>query len=106
MGWPAFGDQPANVAYLTYTADVAFEFTEVRTGELGLKPLLQSGKTPTGTVEAFRAELHALLDDAFGAVGARKRANAKRHQAQLASAWAEGGSARTAFDAFVTRYGL
>ncbi|KZW02221.1 UDP-Glycosyltransferase/glycogen phosphorylase [Exidia glandulosa HHB12029] len=106
IGWPAFGDQPSNIAYLTHTADVAFELVEVRTGEHGLKPLRASGKTPKGTVEAFREELQVLLDDMAGDVGARKRENARKRQAELQKAWSAGGPARVAFDNFVQHYKL
>ncbi|KZW02223.1 UDP-Glycosyltransferase/glycogen phosphorylase [Exidia glandulosa HHB12029] len=106
IGWPSFGDQPSNIAYLTHIADVAFELIEVRTGEHGLKPLLPSGKTPTGTLEAFQKELQVLLDDMAGSAGARKRQNAKKHQAELGKAWSEGGPARAAFNHFVERFNL
>ena len=89
-----------------HTADVAFELTEVRTGPYARKPLLASGKTPTGTLEAFRAELKQVLDDMAGEVGARKRANARRMQGELSKAWGEGESARRAFSSLVDNYGL
>lgn len=100
------GDQPSNIAYLAHVADVAFEFIEVRTGEFGLKPMLSSGKTPTGTLDAFREELAQVLNSITGEVGSRKRANARKMQAELAMAWAEGGAAREAFSNLVKRYGL
>lgn len=88
------GDQPGNIAYLVHTADVAFELVEVRTGAHGLKPLYASGKTPTGTLDAFRTEFKQVLDDMAGEVGARKRANARRMQGSLAKAWNDDGPAR------------
>lgn len=100
------GDQPTNIAYLTHTADVAFEFLEVRTGDFGLRPILASGKTPTGTLDAFREELVHVLDNVTGEVGSRKRVNARRMQVELAMAWAEGGPARETFSDLVQRYGL
>lgn len=106
IAWPFTGDQPGNIARLVHVADVAFELVEARTGPWATKPLLASGKTPTGTVEAFKVEVHHVLDDAFGDVGARKRANVRKMQAELATAWAEGGSARSDFDAFAAKHGL
>ena len=100
------GDQPSSIAYLTHKIDVAFEFIEVRTGEYGLKPMLSSGKTPTGTLDAFREELAQVLDNLTGEVGSRKRANARRVKSKLAMAWTEGGAAREAFSHLVERYGL
>lgn len=98
------GDQPANIAYLTHKADVAFELIEGRTGDLGLRPMLTTGKTPSGTLEAFIKEFESVLSAMQGEEGARKRANVKRMQAELARAWSEGGSARRAFDAFCTKF--
>lgn len=99
-------DQPGNIAYLTHTLDVAFTLYEARTGENGLKPILATGKTPTGTLDAFRKEVQQLLDDMAGDAGARKRRNIKQRQAQIAKSWGEGGRSRNALNAFCTKYGL
>lgn len=42
--------------------------------------------------------------DMKGEVGARKRANAKRQQAIIRTAWNMDGSARLAFENFLRRY--
>ena len=100
------GDQPANIAYLVHSADVAFELVEVRAGTHGLKPLHASGKTPTGTLDAFRTELTQVLDDMAGEIGARKRANARRMRGSLGKAWSDDGPARQAFNALIEKYDL
>jgi hypothetical protein len=105
--WPFMGDQPGMASYLEHSLDVAFQLVETRTAPHGLKPIRVRGNfTPTGTIEALRAELDQVLEDMQGNVGARKRANARRAQADLATAWAEGGSARLVFEDMCSRYGL
>lgn len=106
IGWPFMADQPANIAYLTYTCDVAFTLYETRTGEPGLKPILATGKTPTGTLDAFKEEVKQLLDDMAGEAGARKRRNVKQKQAQIAKSWGKGGRSSKVLEAFSTQYGL
>lgn len=106
IGWPLMGDEAANIAQMAHTADVAFELVEVRMGKLGLRPMLTAGKTPTGTLDAFKAEFAGVLDRVDGAEGARKRANAMRIRNGLTKAWTEGGSARTAFDALMGKFGV
>lgn len=64
--------------HLVCDLDVAFEFIEVRTEALGLKPIYLSGNTPTGTLDAFQAELNGILDGMLSEVGARKRANVEK----------------------------
>jgi hypothetical protein len=98
-------DQPAIVSYLEHSLDVAFQFMEVRTEPLGLKPIRARGDfTPSGTIEAFRAEVDKILREMKGEVGARKRRNAKQAQIELSKAWAEGGPAKAAFDELTVRY--
>jgi hypothetical protein len=99
-------DQPTNIAHLVDTLDVAFEFIEVRTGKNGLKPIYRTGKTPKGTLEAFREELKEVLDNLNSEVGLRKRANAQMRQKILASAWGPGGLTRASFQALVQKFGL
>lgn len=106
IGWPLWGDQPANLTYLVHKADVAFELIEGRTGDLGLKPLLTTDKTPKGTLDAFKAELIIVLDAASGELGTRKRGNAIRMQGELAKAWGKEGSARTSFHQFIEVFDL
>lgn len=90
--WPFHADQPANAVNLTVNHDVAYELLEVRTGN-GLKPILRTGKAPLGTLDAMKAEAREVLDKAFGEDGARKRANVKKLQKKIDSAWDKGGSA-------------
>jgi hypothetical protein len=95
------------VSYLEHSLDVAFQLVEVRTGPFGLKPIrARDGFAPTGTLERFRAEIDKVVTHMKGEVGSRKKANAQKAQAALSLAWANGGSARTAFEAMVTRYNL
>jgi hypothetical protein len=64
-----------------------------------VKPIRARGDfTPSGTIEAFRAEVDGILREMKGEVGARKRRNAKQAQIELSKAWAEGGPAKAAFD--------
>ena len=85
-------DQPTNAVHLTENHDVAYELFEVRTGN-GLKPIFRTGKTPTGTPEAVRAETRDTLEKAFGEDGARKRMNVKKLKERFDVAWNEGGPA-------------
>lgn len=64
----------------------------MRTGN-GLKPIYRTGKTPTGTPEAVRAEAREVLEKAFGEDGARKRANVHKLKESISAAWSKGGSA-------------
>ncbi|KAK7682539.1 hypothetical protein QCA50_014339 [Cerrena zonata] len=92
--WPFGADQPTNAARLSSVLDVAYELFEIRTGELGLKPIHRLGKAPLGTVEAIRNEASSVLEKAFGADGARKRANMKILQEAVSSTWSENGPAQ------------
>ena len=85
-------DQPLNSTRLCLVHDVAYELTEVRTGN-GLKPILRTGKAPTATLEAVRAEANEILDKAFGEDGARKRANIQKLKGIISEAWSDGGPA-------------
>ena len=99
--WPFIADQPTNAARLSCLLDVAYELFEVRTGESGLKPIHRLGRAPVGTIEAVREEAHTVLDKAFGADGARKRANAQALAREAAKAWDEEGPARRDLRRFV-----
>ncbi|GJE97780.1 glycosyltransferase family 1 protein [Phanerochaete sordida] len=94
--WPFQGDQPLNVVHLTDNLDVAYELLEVRNGPWGLKPIHRTGKTPTGTLVAVRAEANALLEKALGEDGARKRANIQKLRDAALELWKDGGEARIA----------
>jgi hypothetical protein len=106
IGWPFAGDQPGNIAHLVHTLDVAFEFVEVRTGANGLKPIYQTGKTPKGTLEAFREELNDVLDNLNSEIGIRKKKNAQKQQEILARAWVPGGSTYASFQVLVKQFDL
>ncbi|GJE92137.1 glycosyltransferase family 1 protein [Phanerochaete sordida] len=94
--WPFFGDQPMNVVHLTDNLDVAYELLEVRNGPWGLKPIYRTGVTPTGTLDAVRAEASTVLEKAFGKDGARKRVNVQKLRDAALELWKEGGEARIA----------
>jgi hypothetical protein len=107
IGWPFMTDQPAVISYLEHSLDVAFQLMEVRTAPYGLKPIRARGDwIPTGTVDAFCAEVEAVLKELKSEVGARKRRNAKLAQAELSKAWAEGGPAMNALNELVAQYRL
>jgi hypothetical protein len=106
IAWPFTGDQPANVAYMVFSLDVAFELTEVRSGDYGLMTMYHHGRAPKGTIEAFKEEIDALLGQLTDEVGQRKKANAKRIQRDLVDAWGEGGSATIAFNELLNRFEL
>lgn len=93
--WPFAADQPLNSVHLTENLDIAYELLEVRTGE-GLKPIYRTGKTPTGTLEAVRAEANAVLEKAFSEDGERRRANMRTLKEASLGLWKEGGTARIA----------
>lgn len=94
--WPFFGDQPLNVVHLTDNLDVAYELLEVRNGPWGLKPIHRTGTTPTGTLDAVRAEAGIMLEKAFGKDGARKRVNVQKLRDATLELWKDGGEAKTA----------
>jgi hypothetical protein len=100
------GDQPTNIAHLVHNLDVAFEFTENKTGPHAKKPIYSTGKTPTCTLEAFHKELNAVFNDLSSPIGERKKANAKRHQSELANAWSSDGPGRKTLDALIQQYNL
>ena len=93
-----------NAARLVHILDVAFELVEVRTGAASSKPIFATGQTPAGTLAAFEAELDGTLEAMYGAVGVRKRANARRVREGLAGAWREDGEARRALERLLDRY--
>lgn len=78
----------------------------MRNGDQGLKPILATGQAPTGTLDAFKAEIAQLLQDMTGESGERKRRNAKRMQKEAQGAWVAGGPARRGFEELVKRYEL
>lgn len=99
--WPVWADQPVNAIYLSEDLDIAYELLEVRCGT-GLRQIYRNGKTPTGTIEAVKAEMRDVLDRAFGDDGVRKRANLHGIRKKLQAAWAEDGVARRELEAFLS----
>lgn len=92
--WPFAGDQPLNTIHLTENLDVAYELLEVRTGAWDHKPVYRTGNSPKCTLDAVRAEAHAVLERAFGEDGARKRVNILKLRKTALELWKEGGAAR------------
>ena len=82
-----------NVLLLTSVHDVAYELLEVRTGN-GLKPIYRTGKAPTGTPEAVRAEAREVLEKAFGEDGAKKRENLQALRKSVTREWEDGGASK------------
>ena len=77
----------------------------MRTGD-GLGPIQRTGFTPTGTLEAIRAEANVILDKAFGKDGAVKRAKVEKLQGELAQAWSEEGPSRKGLEGFLDTFHL
>ncbi|PIL32319.1 hypothetical protein GSI_05565 [Ganoderma sinense ZZ0214-1] len=98
--WPFLGDQPANAVHCTDHLGIGYELLEVRTGH-GLKPIYRTGRTPLGTVDAIRAEVREVLQDAFGEDGARKRERLVEMRRVVNSQWDEGGASRRDVVAFL-----
>lgn len=98
--WPFIGDQPLNTIHLTDTFDIGYELLEVRTGH-GLRPIYRNGKTPTGTVEAVRAEAADVLRRALGEEGKAKRMRLLALKKRLDAAWEEGGASKRDVEAFL-----
>ncbi|GJE92136.1 glycosyltransferase family 1 protein [Phanerochaete sordida] len=94
--WPFSADQPLNAVQMTENLDVAYELLEVRNSASGLKPLRRTGKAPVGTPEALRAEMRAVLAEAFGEDGVRKRRNIRKLREGARELWKDGGEARRA----------
>ncbi|EKM59462.1 glycosyltransferase family 1 protein [Phanerochaete carnosa HHB-10118-sp] len=94
--WPFSADQPVDTLLLTENLGVAYELTEVRSGSWGLKPVYRTGKAPTATLDAVRAEANAVLDKAFSEDGAEKRANTQKLKNMSSEQWKEGGPSRIA----------
>ncbi|KAI0821609.1 UDP-Glycosyltransferase/glycogen phosphorylase [Trametes gibbosa] len=101
--WPITADQPLNAIYLSEEANVAYELVEVRHGA-GLGRIHRNGRTPVGTIDAVKAEARAVLDKAFGADGAEKRARLQVMRKTLEAAWAEDGVARREVAAFLEEF--
>ncbi|KAH9858838.1 UDP-Glycosyltransferase/glycogen phosphorylase [Lenzites betulinus] len=100
IAWPISVDQPLNALYLSEEVDVAYELIEVRHG-IALGPIYRNGRKPVGTIDAVKEETRAILDKAFGADGAAKRARLQTMMKTLQAAWGEDGIARREVAAFV-----
>ena len=103
--WPCDSDQPVNAAYMTDILQAGYELIEVRTG-FGLKPMLRSGRTPIGTLDAIRAEAREVLKCAFGEDGARKREKVRRLREQFKAAWDRGGDSYCATEKLLADAGI
>ncbi|KAI0363505.1 UDP-Glycosyltransferase/glycogen phosphorylase [Pilatotrama ljubarskyi] len=101
--WPIDADQPANAIHLTEQLKVGYELLEVRHG-VGLGPILRTGRTLTGSLEAVRAELLDVLQRAFGADGEAKRVRLAGLREKLQDVWEEGGVARREVEAFLDAF--
>ncbi|KAL1942098.1 hypothetical protein VTO73DRAFT_6628 [Trametes versicolor] len=98
--WPIDADQPINAVYLAEEVNVAYELIEVRNG-CGLGKIYRNGRTPVGTIDAVKEEMRGVLDRAFGADGAEKRARLQVLRKKLQAAWGEDGVARREVGAFL-----
>ncbi|KAI0634631.1 hypothetical protein C8Q77DRAFT_1113597 [Trametes polyzona] len=99
--WPIDADQAQNAVHLTDTLRIAYELLEVRHGA-GLGPIRRlQDRTPSGTLDAVRAEAQKVLAQAFGEDGMEKRERLRNVQAELAAAWQDGGIARAEVEAFL-----
>ncbi|KAI9065288.1 glycosyltransferase family 1 protein, partial [Trametes sanguinea] len=75
--WPFAADGALNAVHLTDTLKCAYELLEVRTGH-GLRRVYRTGVRPVGTLDALRGEARAVLEQAFGEDGERRRERALR----------------------------
>ncbi|KIJ28937.1 glycosyltransferase family 1 protein [Sphaerobolus stellatus SS14] len=94
IAWPILGDQPDNAALLSLKLNVAYQLTEARTGEAGLKAL-KRGVQPTGTIQAVEREAREVLEKARSVDGEIKRKNAHAIKDRMKEAWEENGEALT-----------
>ncbi|KAH9847629.1 UDP-Glycosyltransferase/glycogen phosphorylase [Lenzites betulinus] len=99
--WPFGADQPLSAVHVSDSLQAGYELIEGRSGSNGLKPIYRTGRQPTGTVEALKAEVRDVLGRAFGADGARKRENMQKFSRAVEREWDEGGVARENMSAFV-----
>jgi len=105
--WPFRGDQPVNAVTLSVTLNVAYELFEARNGVHGLAPILRLGnRAPTGTVEAFVAEILSVLQQAKSEDGELKRSNARRISDEIKNTWVQGGSGWNEIGRLLQQLGL
>lgn len=67
----------------------------------GVKPIYRTGKAPSGTLDALRAEVHAVLDKAFGEDGQKKREKTLRLRDASRKLWDDGGASRLSAEQFL-----
>ncbi|PPQ89615.1 hypothetical protein CVT25_012532 [Psilocybe cyanescens] len=104
--WPFEADQPAAAAHLSLNLKVAFELIEVRTSENGMKPLLRSGRRPSGTREAVGVEIRQVIGSCRGEKGQELRKNATILKAELSRAWERDGISRSELLRFSEKHNL
>ena len=79
---------------------ISYELLEVRSGH-GLRSIRRTGYTPTGTLDALRAEARDVLLRAFGEDGKEKRKRLEVLREEVLSEWAEGGATKKDVEAFL-----
>jgi hypothetical protein len=100
---PFDGDQPATAKHLSQNLKVAFELYETKTAMIG-KPVLETGKSPSGTREAVAAEIRSVVGKCRGAEGRVLRANVEKVKSALEHAWKSDGPAKLELRNFVEKY--
>ena len=90
--WPYNTDQPLTAVHVSDVHRTGYELLEVRTGN-GLKPILRTGYTPVGTVDAVRAEARDVLRRAFGEDGRERLLFSAREDGRVLSIGYFGASA-------------
>ena len=98
--WPFGGDQPLNAILCAEKHETSYELLEVRSGH-GLRPICRTGYTPSGTIDAVKAEARDVLTNAFGKDGAAKRERLQALRKAVLGEWEEGGASRRDVEAFL-----
>ena len=98
--WPYNTDQPLTAVHVSHVHRTGYELLEVRTGN-GLKPILRTGYTPVGTVDAVRAEARDVLRRAFGEDGRECRVRLEGVRAAMLNEWKEGGGSLNSMTTFL-----
>ena len=89
-----------NAVHIADNLGIGYELLEVRSGH-GLKQIYRTGFTPSGTLDALRAEARSVLQNAFGADGAKKRAKLEVLREAVIQEWEEGGASKRDVLAFL-----
>ncbi|KAJ3559368.1 hypothetical protein NM688_g398 [Phlebia brevispora] len=98
--WPYQADQALDTVHLTDNAQIAYELSEVRTGD-GLRPVYRTGKVPVATLDAIREESSRILSLAFGPDGAEKRMRVLKLKEKASKLWEPDGASRLTFESFL-----